>query len=192
MENNNEFWREKLTSSDSALLLMVANLTESECQAKNGGDSYFFEASYAGHEDPAWVIMLWDAIVGRSGERLKEIRDDADKKCLFVRIAFAAKDEDAGMYPYRIGEPDLDAGDLWCPKLREVRAVKVAKENLKKLMKFCGSGQFAQTRGGQNIFEYYNRQGRLQQVPEGWYLAFVDGEFEPATAEVFEQNWEPK
>ena len=83
-----EYWKEKLTSWDSELCAMVESMTERPCKPKNGGDHYFIEPSYKNHNDPQFILALWDAIEGRAGERLMEIKDMPERQCLWVRIRF--------------------------------------------------------------------------------------------------------
>ena len=82
------YWQSKLTAFDAQLCKMVESLTEMECEPKNGGDHYFIEPSYKKHNDPQFILALWDAIEGRAGERLIEIHDDPERQCLWVRIRF--------------------------------------------------------------------------------------------------------
>ena len=89
MMEPNEFWRTKLTPFDTELAIMVESLTGKPCELKPGGDHYFFEADYENHNDPQYILAMWDAIEGRTGERLLEIKDDADRHALFVRVKFS-------------------------------------------------------------------------------------------------------
>lgn len=83
-----EYWKTKLNAFDAQLCKMVESLTGVECEPKNGGDHYFIECNYRDHNDPQFILALWDAIEGRAGERLMEIHDDPERTCLWVRIRF--------------------------------------------------------------------------------------------------------
>ena len=83
-----EYWKAKLNAFDAQLCKMVESLTEMECEPKNGGDHYFIEPSYKNHNDPEFIMALLDAIEGRAGERLMEIKDMPERQCLWVRIRF--------------------------------------------------------------------------------------------------------
>ena len=83
-----QYWQTKLTAFDAELCKMVESLTEKPCEPKNGGNHYFFEADYEKHNDPQYILAIWDAVEGRAGDRLKEIHDDPDRHCLWVRILF--------------------------------------------------------------------------------------------------------
>ena len=83
-----DFWKSKLTAFDAQLCKMVESLTGFECEPKNGGDHYFIEPNYRDHNDPQFILALWDAIEGRAGDRLMEIHDDPERTCLWVRIRF--------------------------------------------------------------------------------------------------------
>ena len=186
----NEDWKEKLTGWDTALLHMVENLTGMPCEPKNSGDGYFFEADYSLHEkEPDVLLAIWDAINGRCGERIVEMTDQPERKSFYVRLLFG-DGADAPQHT-AVREPDLDAGDVWCPHLREVRAVKILRKNLDQLRRFVGNGTF---RGltGQSIFQYVSPSGVVQYAEEGNYLVWLDGRFEQIDADGMEANWEPK
>ena len=83
-----DFWKTKLSAFDTALVNMVEHLTERPCEPRNGGSHYFFEADYEKHNQPEYILAIWDAIEGRAGKRLISIKDDADRHALIVRIKF--------------------------------------------------------------------------------------------------------
>lgn len=126
-----EYWKTKLNAFDAQLCNMVESLTGVECEPKNGGDHYFIECNYRDHNDPQFILALWDAIEGRAGERLIEIHDDPERTALFVRIRFYSEPcKDAAFIP-KI-EPETkccicgkaveldengnedDGGNVWC------------------------------------------------------------------------------
>lgn len=97
---NNDFWKEKLTPFDAQLVRMVESLTGRPCEPKNGGNHFFFEVDYERHNDPQYILAIWDAIEGRAGERLISIKDDADRHALMVRIKFHSDEcPDAAFVP---------------------------------------------------------------------------------------------
>ena len=87
-----DYWKTKLRAFDAELCKMVENLTGNPCEPKNGGNHYFFEADYSKHNDPQYILAIWDAIEGRAGNRLINIRDDADRQTLLVRMKFQTED----------------------------------------------------------------------------------------------------
>lgn len=185
----NDDWKKKLARWDTDLLHMVGNLTGKPVEPKNGGDNYFFEVEYAGHE-PDEVSAWADAIRGRAGTRLAELYDRPDDGRLFIRVSFADFPEDAPRHE-QVREPNPDAGDVWCPRLREVRAVRVLRENEEQLRDFVGGGSFL-GQAGRAVFEFLNIDGSTQYVVEGNYLVWLDGRFEQIDAEGMEAYWEPK
>lgn len=95
-----DFWKSKLTAFDAQLCKMVESLTGLECEPKNGGDHYFIECNYRDHNDPQYILAMWDAIEGRAGDRLMEIHDDPERTCLMVRIRFYSEPcKDAAFIP---------------------------------------------------------------------------------------------
>lgn len=83
-----EYWKTKLNAFDAQLCNMVESLTGQPCEPKNGGDHYFIEPDYKDHNEPQFILALWDAIEGRAGNRLLEIHDDPERTRLLVRIRF--------------------------------------------------------------------------------------------------------
>lgn len=95
-----DFWKSKLTAFDAQLCKMVESLTGLECEPKNGGDHYFIEPNYRDHNDPTFILALWDAIEGRAGDRLMEIHDQPERTRLWVRIRFYSEPcKDAAFIP---------------------------------------------------------------------------------------------
>ena len=96
----NDWWKTKLRPFDAELCKMVEQLTGKDCEPKNGGNHYFFEADYELHNDPQYILAIWDAICGRAGDRLISIKDDAERHALFVRVKFLDGDcPDAAFIP---------------------------------------------------------------------------------------------
>ena len=100
-----QYWQTKLTAFDAELVKMVESLTGKPCEPKNGGSHYFFEVDYEKHNDPEYILAIWDAIEGRTGKRLISIKDDADRHALLVRVKF-----------YKDGCPDA----AFIPKIEQV------------------------------------------------------------------------
>lgn len=81
-------WQSKLTAFDAELVRMVESLTGKPCEPKNGGTHYYILADYEKHNNPEYILAVWDAIEGRVGKRLISIKDDADRHALIVRVKF--------------------------------------------------------------------------------------------------------
>jgi len=83
-----DYWKTKLTESDSELCKMVESMIGTKCEPKNGGDHYFLEIDYRKNADPFYILTIWDAVEKRAGNRLKELKDDPERQCLWARITF--------------------------------------------------------------------------------------------------------
>ena len=190
-----DYWRTKLTPFDTELAIMVESLTGKPCELKNGGDHYFFEADYENHNDPQYILAMWDAIEGRTGERLLEIKDDADRHALFVRVKFSEK-----KYPGVIrwntetkGNPA--AGNPYYPKtddFNETLAVQVEIENADALFTFVGNGEWEIPDDGPATFHFLNAAGSVfADAPEHSYIVYVGPErFEIVDKETFKKEYE--
>ncbi len=87
---HDDYWKRKLTAFDLALCKMVESLTEKPCVPKNGGTHFFFEADYEKHNNPQYILAIWDAIEGRTGKRLISMKDSPDRHSIFVRVNFCS------------------------------------------------------------------------------------------------------
>lgn len=95
-----EYWKTKLNAFDAQLCKMVESLTESQCEPKNGGDHYFIEIDYSKHNDPQYILAIWDAVEGRAGKRLISLKDDPERQCLLACISFYSEScKDAAFIP---------------------------------------------------------------------------------------------
>ena len=101
----NDYWKTKLRAFDSELCKMVESLTEQPCEPKNGGNHYFIEIDYRKHNDPQYILAIWDAVEGRAGKRLISLKDDPERQCLLARIRFYdAPCEDSAFIPKIVQE----------------------------------------------------------------------------------------
>lgn len=185
-------WKQKLTPFDYELARMVESLTDRPCELKNGDDSYFFEADYELHNEPEFILAMWDAIEGRAGERLSEIHDNPGRHKLFVTVKFSQDeypaivrfDRDRGNCPR--------AGRVYCRKLSEIRAVQVDRNNPDVLLEFVGNGELEIPKDGPAVFHFLNN-GVFAHAPEGSYIVYSAPErFEIVDQETFEKEYESK
>lgn len=126
-----QYWHVNLTAFDAQLCTMIESLTGVPVEPKNGGDHYFIEASYKEHHDPDYIAAMMDAIAGRAGSRLIEMKDDPERECLLARIRFYSEPcKDAAFIPkieeeskccicgkpVEIDEDGIedDGGNVWC------------------------------------------------------------------------------
>ena len=87
-----DYWKTKLTTLDTELCQAVQSLTKNPCEPKNGGDHYFIEVDYCNNTDPQHILTIWNLIEERAENRLKELKDDPERKCLWARITFVVND----------------------------------------------------------------------------------------------------
>ena len=179
----NEDWKAKLTPFDAELAMMVESLTEKGCELKNGGDCYFFEADYEKHNDPQYILAIWDAIEGRLGDRLKEIKDDPERHVLLVHVNFS--DEN---YPRVYGderdvvEAHPEVGVPYDNGLETLRAVLVEEENAGILIKFVGGGSLHVDAFGEASFHFLNGSV-FCDAKEGDFVCWKDGKYFVMTGE---------
>lgn len=186
------YCRRKLTPFDAELIMMVESLTGKPCELKFGLDHFFFEADYENHNDPEYILAMWDAIEGRTGERLLEIKDKAEHHALLVRVKFSEQ-----KYP---GVVRLDSdhseqktfGKVYCRRLGDTRAVQVERNNPDVLLQFVGNGEMEIPDDGPAVFHFRNACGSVYaHAPEHSYIVYVGPErFEIVEQETFEEEYE--
>lgn len=192
MMEPNEFWRTKLTPFDTELAIMVESLTGKPCELKNGDNEYFFEADYENHNDPNYILAMWDAIEGRTGERLLEIKDDAERHALFVRVKFSEQKYPGVIRASRDCSPQESYGKTYCHKLVEIRAVQVERDNAENVLRFVGNGEWEIPDDGPATFHFLNAAGSVfAHAPEHSYIVHAGPErFEIVDKETFEKEYE--
>ena len=99
-------WTEKLVPFDAETTRMVESLTEKECEIKNGGDYYFFEADYSLHSNPDYVYAIWTSIEGRLKEATDKLKMTPTGKKLNVKVKFSTE-KLPRYYQYPKSEPRL-------------------------------------------------------------------------------------
>ena len=197
MGNNKVDYSEKLTPFDSELFLMVESLTDHECIPKFDADGYSFTADYEKFQkQPEWIMALWDAIEGRTGERLLEIEDNPDLHCLLVRVKYSEE-----LLPHYIrldrdSKERAETGDKYARALEEIRAIQVRRENVGRLLAFVGNGEMEIEKrpDGKATFHFRNAGGSVYaHAPEFSYIVYVSpGRFKIVGKEPFEKQYEKK
>lgn len=191
MEHN---WEQKLTPFDAELAMMVESLTGKACELKDGGDNFYFEADYEKHNDPQYILAIWDGIEGRAGKRLMEIKDDPERHALFVRVKYSEKEYPGIIRATRDQSPQESFGKIYCHKLVEIRAIQVERGNAETVLKFVGNGEWEIERrpGGKATFHFRNAGNSVYaHAPEHSYIVYVAPErFEIVDKETFEKEYE--
>ena len=189
-----QYWQIKLTAFDAELIKMVESLTGKPCEPKNGGSHYFFEADYEKHNDPQYILAIWDAIEGRTGKRLLEIKDEPERHALFVRVKFSDTQYPGIIRATRDQSPQETFGKIYCHKLVEIRAIQVERDNAESVLQFVGNGEWEIERrpGGKAMFHFRNAAGSVYaHAPEHSYIVYVAPErFEIVEQETFEKEYE--
>lgn len=189
-----DYWQTKLTPYDAELALMVESLTEMPCELKNGGDHFFFEADYRKHNEPQWILAMWDAIEGRAGKRIIEIKDDPERMCLFVRVKFSEQEYPAILRTGKMERSKPAIGKVYCRQLEEIIAVQVTPDGFEQLVAFVGNGEMETPKDGPSTFHFRNAYGSVyEHAKESDYIVYVkDGLFIVVDKERFESEYEPK
>ena len=194
MMEHKDYWKTRLNPYDTELAIMVESLTGMPCELKNGGDHYFFEADYRNHNEPQYILAIWDAIEGRTGKRLIEIKDEPEKTCIFVSVKFSEQ-EYPGIVRFQATHQNKpENGDLYCRQLEEIRAMQVTRENVGRLLGFVGNGEMEIPKDGPATFHFRNASNSVYaRARENDYVVFVkDGAFVVVDQKTFEREYERK
>ena len=167
-------WREKLVPFDAETTRMVESLTEKECEIKNGGDYYFFEADYSLHSNPDYIYAIWTSIEGRLGKRLINIEDDPDRKKLIVKVKFSTE-KLPRYYQYPKSNPDHRIGNKYHKETIYAVQFHGTIESANSLAAFVGNGEVEIPTEGDAIFSFIDPvSGVTRTAHEGEYVAYKE------------------
>lgn len=149
------YWKSKLTPYDTELCMMVESLTGKPCEPKNGGeDHYFIVVDYSKNIDPQFVSAVMDAVLGRIGERLIDMQDNADAQQFVVKIKFSTDKYPGIIRAASYTKPDWSVGDDYAPRDEIVRAVQVLQDDADRVIAFVGNGEFEVPEKGEATFHF--------------------------------------
>lgn len=142
------------------------------------------------------VIPLFEAIKSRLGDRMVDSFNNEYLRAGIVTFKFADVD-----FPQEFGDmnkkwkDDEDEGNTYAHKLQEVKAIKVERYNVEKLINFVGGGQMTipRTPNGIAVFSFLNNGGAYLDASEHDYVVRVgESRFKVVPAKEFENEWELK
>lgn len=183
-------WTDKLSPFDAELARMVESLTEKECELKDGGEYYFFEADYSLHPDPDYVYAIWTSIEGRLGKRLIKIEDDPDRKKLFVKVKFTTENLPR-IYYFDKTHPDYRIGNKYHKETIYAVQFHGTIESAKRLAAFVGNGEVEIPTEGDAIFSFIDPvSGVTRTAREGEYVAYKENcPYLIISEKDFEKEW---
>lgn len=168
------YWKSKLTPYDTELCMMVESLTGKPCEPKNGGeDHYFIVVDYSKNIDPQFVSAVMDAVLGRIGERLIDMQDNADAQQFVVKIKFSTDKYPGIIRAAQHKAPDISKGSHYIARNSEIVAIEVLRTNVDKLVEFVGNGEMEIEKrlNGKAVFHFLNASGGVwQHAPEFSYI----------------------
>lgn len=142
------------------------------------------------------VIPLFEAIKARLGDRMVDSFNNEYLRAGIVTFKFADVD-----FPQEFGDmnkkwkDDEDEGNTYAHRLQEVKAIKVERYNVEKLINFVGGGQMTipRTPNGIAVFSFLNNGGAYLDASEHDYVVRVgESRFKVVPANEFENEWELK
>ena len=142
------------------------------------------------------VIPLFEAIKSRLGDRMVDSFNNEYLRAGIVTFKLADVD-----FPQEFGDmnkkwkDDEDEGNTYAHKLQEVKAIKVERYNVEKLINFVGGGQMTipRTPNGIAVFSFLNNGGAYLDASEHDYVVRVgESRFKVVPAKEFENEWELK
>lgn len=188
----------KLTPFDVETVLMVKSVTGHEPEITEKAE-LFEMRMYVDDRNEYIVEAAIDAVIGRYGMRVRAVEHIREEIFLRGATFFIEYEKGAGNLPNELrtnlGMPDETAGDIYCRRLLEVRALPVKRDNLEKLQIFTGGGtmQIPRTPGGLAVYSFPTENGVILDVPEGNFIVLPpDGKFGKMDMQTFMANFEEK
>lgn len=183
---------------DAETFLMIEDVTGTEPEVTEK-ENYFELKMYAPDKEERIIEAAIYAVQGRYGKRIKDVRTIKEQNLLRGAIFFVEYEKGAGNLPNELrtnlGMPDETAGDIYCRRLLEVRALPVKRDNWEKLQIFTGGGtmQIPRTPGGLAVYSFPTENGVMLDVPEGNFIVLTpDGKFGKMDMKTFMANFEEK
>ena len=189
----NEYNVPKLTPWDMELCRMVESLTNKPCEPMDGGSEQFFiVVDYSEIKDIDVVAAIVGSVEGRVGQRLVDKIDDPDQRRITIHIK--SSEEKLPVYGgQKVSDGNPVHGDKYCRKMEEIRALKVTRENLGKLIAFVGNGEMAMPENEPCVFTFLNAGTVYAHAPENSYVVYDSpGRYAVISEEVFKAEFERK
>lgn len=188
----------KLTPFDVETVLMVKSVTGHEPEITEKAE-LFEMRMYVDDRNEYIVETAIDAVIGRYGMRVRAVEHIREEIFLRGATFFIEYKKGAENLPNELrtnlGMPDETAGDIYCRRLLEVRALPVKRDNWEKLQIFTGGGtmQIPRTPGGLAVYSFPTENGVMLDVPEGNFIVLTpDGKFGKMDMQTFMANFEEK
>nr|UVM83091.1 MAG: MazG-like family [Bacteriophage sp.] len=188
----------KLTPFDVETVLMVKSVTGHEPEITEKAE-LFEMRMYVDDRNEYIVEAAIDAVIGRYGMRVRAVEHIREEIFLRGATFFIEYKKGAENLPNELrtnlGMPDETAGDIYCCRLLEVRALPVKRDNWEKLQIFTGGGtmQIPRTPGGLAVYSFPTENGVMLDVPEGNFIVLTpDGKFGKMDMQTFMANFEEK
>lgn len=183
---------------DAETFLMIEDVTGTEPEVTEK-ENYFELKMYAPDKEERIIEAAIYAVQGRYGKRIKDVRTIKEQNLLRGAIFFVEYEKGAENLPNELrtnlGMPDETAGDIYCRRLLEVRALPVKRDNWEKLQIFTGGGtmQIPRTPGGLAVYSFPTENGVMLDVPEENFIVLTpDGKFGKMDMQTFMANFEEK
>lgn len=188
----------KLTPFDVETVLMVKSVTGHEPEITEKAE-LFEMRMYVDDRNEYIVEAAIDAVIGRYGMRVRAVEHIREEIFLRGATFFIEYEKGAENLPNELrtnlGMPDETAGDIYCRRLLEIRALPVKRDNLEKLQIFTGGGtmQIPRTPGGLAVYSFPTENGVMLDVPEGNFIVLPpDGKFGKMDMQTFMAKFEEK
>lgn len=188
----------KLNPFDAETILMIKSVTGHEPEITEKAELFEMKM-YVDDKDEYIVKAAIDAVIGRYGMRVRAVEHIREQIFLRGAIFFVEYEKGAENLPNELrtnlGMPDETAGDIYCRRLLEVRALPVKRDNWEKLQIFTGGGtmRIPRTPGGLAVYSFPTENGVMLDVPEGNFIVLTpDGKFGKMDMQTFMANFEEK
>lgn len=178
-----------LTRIDRETAVMISSIAGRNVSIDEKDDNFQIVLKTDGI-DENMIRKIRGAVSGKLGDRL--LRTWRTSECIAFIVGYGEPDENLiGLEARKT--PDPKAGDVYCHRLEEVRAVKVARDEFDRLLRFTGGGHMVTQVGGDCEYNTILFDGTILRVPEGWWIVReVSGRFVKCDPAMFRRYYEPK
>ena len=180
---------------DAETFLMIEDVTGTEPEVTEK-ENYFELKMYAPDKEERIIEAAICAVQGRYGKRIKDVKTIKEQNLLRGAIFFVEYEKGAENLPNELrtnlGMPDETAGDIYCRRLLEVRALPVKRDNWEKLQ-ILPEAEQCRFRERPAVYSFPTENGVMLDVPEGNFIVLApDGKFGKMDMQTFMANFEEK
>lgn len=174
---------------DRETAIMIASIAGRNVSVDEKDDNFQIVLKTDGI-DENMIREIRGAVSGKLGDRL--LRTWRTSESIAFIVEYGEPDEII-LVPEEMKTPDPKAGDVYCHRLEEVRAVKVGRDTFDRLLRFTGGGYLVTLPGEYCEYNTILGDGTVLKAHEGeWIVREESGRFVKYDPVTFRRHYEPR